>query len=66
MKNLLPEKEKYYKIFAENVYNEFRKLNYGIQSCKISFTSLSLSKMRKDIINYQSINNGEIFTQIDN
>lgn len=64
MRNLLPEKEKYYKVFADNVYNEFRRLNYGIQSCKTTFTSLSLSSIRKDIVDYQSNDDGEAFTQV--
>lgn len=63
MRNLLFDKAKYYKNFANSVYAEFRKLSYGIASCK-NTGELYLNEMRKDIVDYQSNDDGDALTQV--
>lgn len=53
MRNLLPKKEQYLLNFADSMYNEFRQMKYGIQSCKRK-TKLWLDELRKDILEYES------------
>ena len=64
MRNLLPEKDKYLKNFANSVYNEFRKIKYGIASCKKDPTPLYVDEMRRDIVEYQSHDDGDALTQV--
>jgi len=63
MRNLLPQKEKYLMNFANSVYDEYRKLKYGIQSCKKS-GEIWLNEIRKDIAEYQSNDDGDALTQV--
>jgi hypothetical protein len=63
MKNLLKDKSRYFKIFANDVYNEFRKMKYGINYYKNNMTNLDLSIMRKEIIDWQSNADNEALTQ---
>jgi len=63
MRNLLPQKDKYLMNFANSVYNEFRQMKYGIQSCRKA-GNLLLDEMRKDIVEYQSHDDGEALTQV--
>lgn len=64
MRNLLPQKDKYLGNFANSIYNEFRKMRYGIASCKKDVTPLYLDEMRKDIVEYQSNDDGDALTQV--
>lgn len=57
MRNLLPQKDKYLINFANSVYDEFRKLKYGIESCRKT-GNIWLNEMRKDIVEYQSNDDG--------
>lgn len=57
MRNLLPQKDKYLINFANSVYAEFRKMKYGIQSCRRTGDIL-INEMRKDIVEYQSNDDG--------
>lgn len=57
MRNLLPQKEKYLINFANSVYAEFQQMKYGIQSCRKT-GELWLNEMRKDIVEYQSKDDG--------
>lgn len=50
-KNLLSQKERHIVNFANSVYDEFRKMKYGIQSCRRT-TELYIAQMRKDLIDY--------------
>ena len=52
MRNLLPQKEKHLMNFANSVYAEFRKMKYGIESCRKT-GEIWLNELRKDIITYQ-------------
>jgi hypothetical protein len=64
MRNLLPQKDKYLMNFANSVYNEFRKMKYGIASCKKDGTPLYLDEMRKDIADYQSRDDGGALCEV--
>lgn len=65
MRNLLAEKEKYYKNFADAVYSEFKKSRYGIKECGWkSTTPLYLSEIRKEIVDYQSHDDGEALCKV--
>jgi hypothetical protein len=63
MRNLLPQKEKYLINFANSVYAEFRQMKYGIQSCRNN-GSLDLNEMRKDIVEYQSNDDGGALCEV--
>jgi len=63
-RNLLFDKVKYYENFADSVYTEFRKLKYGIASCVKSGTKLYVDEMRKEIVDYQSRDDGDALTQV--
>lgn len=49
--------------FANSVYAEFRQMKYGIQSCKRTGNPW-LDEIRKDIVEYQSNDDGEALTQV--
>lgn len=53
MRNLLLHKEKYLMNFANSVYDEFRKMKYGIESCRKT-GDLWLNELRRDIVEYQT------------
>lgn len=56
VRNLLPYKEQYNIAFANLMYDQFRKLSYGIATCsKSSTTPDYLIIMRKQIVDHQSI-----------
>lgn len=63
-RNLLFDKLKYYENFADSIYTEFRKLKYGIASCKVSGTKRYIDEMRKEIVDYQSRDDGDALTQV--
>jgi len=63
MRNLLPQKDKYLINFANSVYAEFRRMKYGIESCTRT-GQLYVDEMRKDIVNYQSNDDGEALSQV--
>lgn len=62
-RNLLFDKDKYYKNFANSVYDVFRKMKYGISSCKVK-SSLYLDEIRKDIVDYQAHDDGGALTEV--
>jgi hypothetical protein len=53
MRNLLPHKVKHYKNFALLVERTYRKLRYGISSCKAELDA-DLTYMRKELVDWQS------------
>ena len=57
MTSLLANKDRYIENFANSVYVEYRRLNYGIKSCK-PVTKLYIDEMRKEIIDYYELGNG--------
>ena len=63
MRNLLPQKDKYLMNFANSVYAEFQKMRYGIESCRDT-GQLWLNEMRKDIVNYQSNDDGQALCDV--
>jgi hypothetical protein len=63
MRNLLPNKVKYYSNFANLMYSEYRKLKYGINTCKRTGKRY-LDEIRKDIVNYQFNDDGEALCQV--
>lgn len=63
MRNLLPDKVKYYSNFANSMYAEYRKLRYGIATCKRTGKRY-LDEIRKDIVNYQANDDGEALSQV--
>jgi len=63
MRNLLPQKDKYLMNFANTVYDQFRKMRYGIESCKKG-RELYIDEMRKDLVMYQSNDDGEALSEV--
>jgi hypothetical protein len=57
MTSLLANKDRYIENFANSVYVEYRRLNYGIKSCK-PVTKLYIDEMRKEIIDYYELGSG--------
>jgi hypothetical protein len=53
MRSLLANKVKYYKSFADTVYADYKKLRYGIATCKPT-ADMDLAMVRKDIVDWQS------------
>jgi hypothetical protein len=53
MKSLLANKIKYYKSFADTVYAEYKKLRYGIATCRPTVDA-DLASVRKAIVDWQS------------
>lgn len=62
-RNLLFDKNKYYTNFANSIYDVFRKMKYGISSCK-SKSPLYLDEIRKDIVDYQAHDDGGALTEV--
>jgi hypothetical protein len=63
-RNLLFDKLKYYENFADSMYTEFRKLKYGIASCTKSGTKRYIDELRKEIVDYQSRDDGDALTEV--
>lgn len=63
MRNLLPKKDKYYINFANSVYDEFRKIKYGISSCNKK-GKIWLDEIRKEIAEYQSRDDGDALCEV--
>ena len=63
MRNLLAEKSKYYKNFADSVYNQYRNIKYGIASCKKNANTY-LDEVRKELVDYQAKDDGDALTQV--
>jgi hypothetical protein len=63
MRNLLPQREKYLINFADSVYDQYLKQKYGIQSCRKS-GKLWIDELRKDIANYQYVDDGGALCQV--
>ena len=53
MRSLLANKVKYYKSFADTIYADYKKLRYGIATCKPT-ADMDLAMVRKDIVDWQS------------
>jgi hypothetical protein len=53
MRSLLANKVKYYKSFADTVYAEYKKLRYGIATCRPT-ADADLVMVRKAIVDWQS------------
>lgn len=53
MRSLLANKNKFYKSFADSVYAEFKRIRYGIASCKPA-TGLDQAMIRKEIVDWQA------------
>lgn len=51
MRNLLPNQIKYNRAFADTIYKEYRRIRFGISSCKESDKDLVV--MRKHIVDWQ-------------
>lgn len=52
MKNYLEDKVRYYKVFADAVYKDFKAMRFGIGSCKPE-ADLALSEIRKELTDWQ-------------
>ena len=63
MRNLLPKKDKYSVNFANSVYDEFRKIKYGIASCNKK-GKIWLDEIRKEIADYQSRDDGDALCEV--
>ena len=63
MRNLLPQKEKYLINFANSVYDEYRKMKFGIKACR-NTGQLWLNEVRKDIVEYQSNDDGGALCEV--
>jgi hypothetical protein len=53
MRTLLPNKAKHYKNFAESVHRQYKKLRYGLQSCKASIDD-ELASIRKELVDWEA------------
>jgi hypothetical protein len=62
MRNLLKDKSKYYKVFADDVYASFRKMRYGISS-NIPDRDYDVSMIRKELVDWQSNADNDALTQ---
>jgi len=64
MRNLLPQREKYDIQFSDIMYDEMRKLKYGISSCKKEFNKKWLLEIRKEIADYQAMDDDGALTEV--
>lgn len=62
MRNLLKDKNRHYKVFAEKVYDSFRQIRYGISSGKPE-ADYDLSLVRKELVDWQSNADNDALTQ---
>jgi hypothetical protein len=62
MRNLLQDKSKYYKVFADDVYNSFRKMRYGIHSGRHD-SEYEVASIRKELVDWQSNADNDALTQ---
>jgi hypothetical protein len=62
MRNLLKDKAKYYKVFADDVYNSFRKMRYGIHSGRHD-SEYEVAAIRKELVDWQSNADNDALTQ---
>ena len=62
MRNLLQDKTKHYKVFAEDAYNSFRRLRYGIDAGKPD-ADYQTSSIRKELVDWQSNADNDALTQ---
>jgi len=53
MRSLLPKKEKYYGVFADSVYRQYRQIRYGIATCSPE-QDADLAAVRKEIVDWQA------------
>lgn len=63
MRNLLESKTKYYKSFADSVYSQYRQVRYGLGTCSRT-TELEIASMRKDIVDWQAIEDEDALTEV--
>lgn len=61
MKNLLKDKEKHYKNYANDVYKKYKQRKYGI-NCRVNDSMLS--EIRKEIVDFQAIDDQDQFTKV--
>jgi len=62
MRNLLVEKVKHYKNFADDVYNVFRKVRYGIEP-RSGGEEYDVTMIRKELVDWQSNGDNDALTQ---
>lgn len=62
MKDFFSNKNRYYENFAYAVYRYHKKLRYGVSSCKPEI-DLDLAMIRKELVDWQSNNDGEALCQ---
>ena len=62
MRNLLKDKAKYYRLFADDVYASFRKVRYGIGS-DLDNKDYDVSLIRKELVDWQSNADNDALTQ---
>ena len=53
MRTLLPHKPKHYKNFAEAMHRQYKKLRYGIDTCKASIDD-ELASIRKELVDWEA------------
>ena len=63
MTTLTHNKKKYYTDFADLVFNRTRQMKYGIDSCKKSFADPILILVRKELVDWQSIEDNNILCE---
>lgn len=57
MRTLLPHKAKHYKTFADVIHRQYKKLRYGIDSCKPAADE-DLASMRKELVDWEANEDG--------
>lgn len=63
MRNLIEDKLRYNKVFADRIYDQFRSMRYGISPCQVE-DALDLSAVRKELVDYQDGDDGDAFTHV--
>lgn len=63
MRNLLEGKVNHYTNFADAVFKKYRNIRFGLESCGPG-TDLDLASIRKDIVDWQSLEDEDALTAV--
>lgn len=63
MRNLLPQKEHYYKSFASAMEKKFMQVRFGLKSCTVE-QDLWLAELRKELVDWQQNEDHDALTQV--
>jgi hypothetical protein len=63
MRNLLPDKERHYNVFADAVQKKFMQVRFGVKSCA-NQQDLDLAYMRKELVDWQQNDDAGALCQV--